>query len=233
MALMAGIVASGIMYAYAMRQAGVAITPPTFPVSGYAMDATNKSGLAGVSVIVDRNQVAMTDGNGMYNASLPEGNFTLVFRRSGYSDASRVFAVQGSADAFLSPKLPEGQCRFVLRWGSTPRDLDLHAETESGQTLCSYLSKSSPSAVLDVDSRQGYGPETVTVLDPNASIVIKVFRYSKDGEFSSSGAVVDLYDSTGLADQVHVPESAFNGADWWVVGKVHLCKFEVNNTVSY
>jgi len=206
-------------------------------VSGYARDATNKSGLAGVSVIVDGGEVATTDGNGMYQAHLPKGSFTMVFRHSGYSDASLVLALQGpvasgtSADAFLSPKLPEGQCRFVLRWGSTPQDLDLYAKTESGHTLCYYGSKSSPSAVLDVDATHGYGPETITVLDPTASIVIQVNRYSKDGQLSSSGAVVDCYDSTGLAHQVHVPESASNGADWWVVGKVHLGKIEVDNTV--
>jgi tetratricopeptide (TPR) repeat protein len=51
--------------------------------------------------------------------------------------------------------------RVVLSWGASPADLDGHLLYESSHVW--FFSKNGPDSRLDVDHRDGYGPETITI----------------------------------------------------------------------
>ena len=80
---------------------------------------------------------------------------------------------------------------FNLKWGKSPRDLDLILEV-SGEAFnrhtISYNNMgnrfSEPYAFLDTDCMQGYGPEVITVLqvDGNKKYTVKVNKYSPENE---------------------------------------------------
>jgi len=71
----------------------------------------------------------------------------------------------------LSPGMSAGQIRLVLTWGDTPRDLDAYLEgpLPDGKRFQVFHGDkgdltSRQFVNLDVDDRDGYGPETITVL---------------------------------------------------------------------
>ena len=72
-------------------------------------------------------------------------------------------------------------------------------------------------AQLDIDDMNGYGPETITItILYDGTYTYAVHAYSLAGTFSDSGAVVKLYDSTGLLDTFTIPSGS--GTDrWWEV----------------
>jgi adhesin/invasin len=71
-----------------------------------------------------------------------------------------------SYDRGLSPKLNPGEMRVVLTWGYSPSDLDAHLYgplPNGKQFHVSYDEKQAANVLLDVDDRESFGPETITV----------------------------------------------------------------------
>ena len=71
----------------------------------------------------------------------------------------------------LSPGIKTGQIRLVLTWGQEPADLDAHLEgpLPDGKQFHIYFQqkgdlKSREFVSLDADAKNGFGPETITVL---------------------------------------------------------------------
>jgi hypothetical protein len=124
---------------------------------------------------------------------IPDGNYTLTFRKSGYVTTPIEFRVVLGAVDFnwynipkeiplpppppppppspVPPPLPpviSTNYRIVLEWGERPADLDVHFVKTggSGNYHISYLETrraEDGNAVLDRDDTAGYGPETVTI----------------------------------------------------------------------
>lgn len=88
--------------------------------------------------------------------------------------------------------------RIVLRWGSTPSDLDSHLAY--GGNHVSYKNKNGTGANLDVDDRSSYGPETITITSFMERTVYTYYIHdysnknnSRNTALANSGATVEVY----------------------------------------
>lgn len=121
----------------------------------------------------------------------------------------------------LEEEEPEAIETVTLRWGETPRDLDLHFFIKTGDrrdhiwyqrlgTLKEY-----PWAQLSSDITTGFGPETVSFgLLARGQYQIAVHNFSRDGTLAGCNATVEAT----IRDKKLVytcPESG--DGDWWIV----------------
>lgn len=177
-----------------------------------------------------------TDNAGAFDISLPKGNYTAEISKDGFVIGHyNVFSSKSDKyyNLVLTPILSDDEYRIVLTWGSTPKDLDslLFGTLDSGEEFQVYYNNKSYTlngktvAKLDIDARNGYGPETIT-LSINDDILKKgVYQYSvldytninnpTSKELSMSGASVKLYKGNELIRTFNVPINA-QGNLWTV-----------------
>lgn len=113
------------------------------------------------------------------------------------------------------------QIRLVLTWGSSPTDLDSHLITPNidGESYHIYWgnkmnSNDFPFCELDVDDRNGIGPETTTITSfYPGTYKYYVYNYSNETELINSSAKVAVYDKFGLLLEKSIPTSG-NGIFW-------------------
>eukprot|EP00004_Rigifila_ramosa_P021683 TRINITY_DN5814_c0_g1_i1.p2 TRINITY_DN5814_c0_g1~~TRINITY_DN5814_c0_g1_i1.p2 ORF type:complete len:389 (+),score=66.97 TRINITY_DN5814_c0_g1_i1:1644-2810(+) len=240
------------------------------PESIQAMNATTNAPLRGVSVLLSRAGVAldgetplarlMTGMDGTVSLkgfSLPDGEYELALSAPGFSaDPPQQFVVYkqelraAAGVFFLNPQnLARGDLRVVLAWGARPFDLDAHLITPYGEHIYFGRRESfNKKVVLDVDVRNGFGPETITFhlaspgqkLNPNAPEFLAYQQQPGDGCYhffvenfshkgnhadavplSKSGASVAVYDDTGRILHLHVPEQEVDGGMWWDVFRIN------------
>jgi hypothetical protein len=160
-------------------------------ISGHIIDAVNGNLLAGVQTIlyVDDNGTpgvvaasAESDSEGIFFfPDLAAGSYIIAASHTGYIDNQRIITVGENVqltnqDLVLSPVLSDDEIRIVLTWNDRPADLEAHL-TEPNQNGCRYhcyyFNKTTPTASLDLDDRDGYGPETITITDK----VTGTYRY--------------------------------------------------------
>ena len=106
--------------------------------------------------------------------------------------------------------------RIVLDWGQRPADLDLHLEKEGGYHI-SYWdmhNAADGSVTLDRDDRDGFGPETITIMETDLRSVYRVYVHdytnggsSSSTELSRSYAAIRVYGRNGLLRSFYVPEN--------------------------
>lgn len=84
-------------------------------------------------------------------------------------------------------------------------------------------------AELDVDDRNGFGPETTTIFDLNGVYSFYVADYTGSRMLSSSGAQVRIYKGDALEQVVDVCSGAENG---WFVFTIDHGEITVFNTPS-
>lgn len=128
----------------------------------------------------------------------------------------------------LSPVISGDEMRFVVNWGADPRDLDSHLRTPEieGSTYHVYYpsgsqgsATSAPYATLDHDVTQGFGPETTTIYQFfNGTYYYYIYKYAGDGEITTSSAVVQIYNESGLIQTLQAPTSGTG--DYWFVGTI-------------
>jgi hypothetical protein len=192
-------------------------------------NAVDGKPVAGGRVEIEGIGVFTTDAEGII--SYPEqedGFFTMVFSKPGFVTGSFPFEVKLS-NVFtnrysVAPLTPGAFYRFVLDWGEAPADLDLHLEKQGGYHISfrNMRSAEDGSALLDRDDQDGFGPETITVLEAEAEGVYRVYvaDYSNAGDSGSmalagSGAVVRVYGADGFLKAFTVP--ARLAGDRWEV----------------
>jgi PKD repeat protein len=155
-----------------------------------------------------------------------EGTHTVTASASGfttYSTSGVVIPAGGSLEMqiSLSPALTSGQYRFVLTWGELPYDLDSHLKTPmiEGNTYHIYYSDqgsvtSPPYDTLDIDDVTSYGPETMTLYElfPGEYHYF-IYNYSGSPDITTSNAMIQIYNSTGLIQTLQVPTSG-TGLYW-------------------
>ncbi len=204
-------------------------------VSGRVVSATTGSGVARAEVRVRSGSLTSgeplvattTDGFGHYTVALDPGPYTAEVVCSGYT--TETFEIYVSAaggtlnDLVISPLLAEGQMRIVLEWGGYPADLDsyLDGTLDDGTSVhVNFMSKTASRngqrlAELDVDDRDGYGPETTTIYDLNGVYRFSVEDYQQTGDMSSSGATVKIYlPGESVPHTVEIPAGLNN--TWYV-----------------
>jgi hypothetical protein len=133
----------------------------------------------------------------------------------------------------LNPETPLtgiGGYRIVLTWKQIPYDLDSYLATPPiNDTTWTIFYKSrgfftkNPFTVLDIDARNGFGPETITI----RRLFPGTYKYSIENVNASSnsnavplggcGATVEVYSDTGFVQRFVVPETGGRLLDWWHV----------------
>lgn len=210
---------------------GCSLFLPTGTVTGTVVDSTSGSGIEGVRVTVLRSLYSTTtDSSGDFEISAPEGTATLHFEKSGYAfadiivEVTRDITIVASETIVAYPPLTAGQYRAVLTWGETPYDIDSHLfmPLSGGGTDEVYYGHQlaiDSSANLDWDDTYSYGPETVSITSVNpGTYTYSIYNYSGSPALGTSGAVVKVYDSTGLVQTIEI--SGASGSDselWWKV----------------
>ncbi len=125
---------------------------------------------------------------------------------------------------FVCRQMQSDQLEIVLKWGSTPRDLDSHLFVSDGRHVY-YQQKSVTNVSLDYDVTNGNGPETVKVkLEPKMRYVYAVHRYSKEEQLTKSGATVTFNSSETSNSLPHkivqIPVVNRPEANFWVVCQI-------------
>ncbi len=124
----------------------------------------------------------------------------------------------------------DGALRIVLKWGSSPSDLDSHLRgtTPGGYNYHVYYSQKTTYeggvriANLDLDDTSSFGPETTTVNTDGQSAMIGFYvhdysnrDYSSSTAMAHSGATVQVYSGNALLATYEVSTSS-SGNVWHV-----------------
>jgi hypothetical protein len=172
---------------------------------------------------------------------IPDGPYTLTFRKSGYITTPVEFRVALGAVDFswynisreipppprpsTSVTSPDMNYRIILEWGERPADLDIHFVKRGGSSNyhISYLEMrraEDGNAVLDRDDMSGYGPETVTIgrIETTATYTCYVHDYTNGNNTESTmmaqnGATVRVYSNNILVNTFRIPAGA-RGTRW-------------------
>lgn len=184
-----------------------------------------------------------TDSKGAFRAELEADNYEITIQATGYIKEVFTFTVEKgksySGEQFvISPEL-SGEARIVLEWNAQPTDLDSHLEgqTDGGSNISiSYANKKASSggstiAELDLDDRDGYGPETTTIYDLNGVYTFSVVDFLHTGTMAQNGATVKIY--LPGQDPTVVQLGASSGVDnVWTVCRIDHGRLEVLNTAG-
>ncbi|GAB6192614.1 NHL domain-containing protein [Desulfocastanea catecholica] len=202
-------------------------------ITGNVIDAVNGDSLSTVQIFLrlDNNGIPSTavattqsDENGTFSfTELAAGNYHLSAALQGYIESSKAVALAENVDLtdqdlVLSPVLADNEIRIVLTWNQSPADLEAHL-TQPNDTGCRYhcyyFNKTIPTANLDLDDRNGYGPETTTITD-KVSGTYRYYvhdftnRYSNSRWLALSGAQVKVYSGNREPIVFTVPNSYGN-----------------------
>lgn len=146
----------------------------------------------------------------------------IIVKKPGYSNLVAKCPCNNMSYA-ISPVMTNlDGIRIVLNWGASPRDLDAHLAYDDNHVF--WQKKQGSQAMLDVDDTDGYGPETITVLDkkPGVSYVYAVHDYSdiydtESSKLSHSYARVLVYIGQSLVRTYYVPPQKGN---LWTVFRI-------------
>ena len=212
----------------------------TFSLTGYVKDAATGKNLSKATVSARSGynnktgtvvKKTTSGSSGKFTLNLPKGRYTISTQKSGYT--TNYFNLDISKNVVQNPvitdKITSSQYRVVLTWGKTPADLDAHltGPGTSGRFHIFWNSKktsysSKVLAVLDVDDRSSYGPETITInygVRPSGIYRYYVHNYSNRSSKASSalgnsGAMVTVYRGNSQIANYTVPKKA--GTLWYV-----------------
>ncbi|QBY42687.1 Invasin [Arsenophonus nasoniae] len=206
-----------------------------FNLNGTVVNAVNGKGIANAEIKLytsDSNSKAKyearSDSKGEFTiVDLIEQPYTLKTKAQGFVDYELGIndPEKQLQKIILSPELGDDYARIILSWGPTPKDLDSHlwGDTNTGNRFhVSFSNKKAPdgSAILDIDAREGFGPETITIKKLNPGRYrYAVHNFSKDPAITTSHAkvVVAQKDKNGgtQVSQYDIPTSG-EGL-WWEV----------------
>jgi hypothetical protein len=118
----------------------------------------------------------------------------------------------------------EGQYRIVLRWAAAPADIDSHLWLPTTNPFHIYYNRTGDSAAfpfaeLDIDDTTSFGPETITIFQPQTGTYrFGVYNYFDKCEdnLAESGATVQLFRGGTMLDEWDVPTND-TSAPWWHV----------------
>ena len=184
-------------------------------VSGTIKNAENGTAVSGATIKVRtgiNNKTggyasgsATTNSSGNYSLTLRVGTYTLEVSKNGFATGYINVSASGSTcknqNTSITPIVETGKIRIVLTWGETPQDLDSHVlfnmdgnTHEVDYRNPSYYHNGVEFVQLDYDERNSYGPETITLNEPDMTEYTYFVRnYSKDSPLAGSDAKVVVY----------------------------------------
>lgn len=208
----------------------------TVKVQGTIIDAVTGKGVTDASLTAvmvkgkdggkPKNQesaIGRTKANGSYELAMAEGEYQITVTAEGYIE--EIFEIEvkdkdiKNENFTISPELNEGEIRIVLEWGASPSDLDayLFKNSLSDQSPVYFGGKGSESkgAELDIDDRNGYGPETITIYDTQSTWIYGVQDYTHtEMGIADSGVTVKVY-IPGKTPKIYTAPTG-DGAYWTV-----------------
>lgn len=124
----------------------------------------------------------------------------------------------------LSPVLEARQARLVVEWGRTPADLDAWLVGPDFTVSYRSMNNAAGNARLDRDARNGWGPETITLLNirPDADYLFSVVNYSNEAPMD--GVKVSLYVNNSLIRVFSFPKTSQRKVD---LVKIHHTSVEI------
>lgn len=207
-------------------------------VAGWVVDATTNEPIAGARVCRTAGWPCVLAGaDGEYRlAGMPPGASNVRVTATGYTAlTTRVDVVAGETltrPLALSAPLEEDQWRFVLTWDAQPPDLDLFLWLPDEQAIFwggrGDCDPNPPTpavgACLEQDSRDGYGPETITITEVRGGgyYTLGVHRYDDPSDtiteppITTSRARLHVYDAEGLRLEFRIPAEG-EGQFWYVL----------------
>lgn len=174
----------------------------------------------------ERTVLGRTDVDGNVTLS-PEfadnSDAMIIIKKEGYSTLVAKCPCQGLTYA-ISPTMKNlDGMRIVLTWGEYPKDLDSHLWYKNAHVF--WRNQTANKANLDVDDRDSYGPETITIEEKQfgTEYIYAVHDYTNRGEVSSSklsrsSAKVFVYVGNSLIKTYYIPEG--KKGNLWTVFKV-------------
>jgi len=110
----------------------------------------------------------------------------LIIKAKGYSTLVVKCPCNGLTYALSETMTQLDGMRIVLSWGDHPIDMDSHLVFDRNHI--SFNHKRGENAWLDVDSRQGYGPETITIGERNTGndYIYAVHTYHDENKFKKN-----------------------------------------------
>lgn len=207
------------------------------PINGSQLKVDFIPGIYSDIPPVDKSVLTADVGsNGKCTVSLPDGNYTALVTSSdnAFKPASAQVVVGGKENIEaipLTPVIKDNEMRAVLTWSSTV-DLDafLVGKDSDGSDYRVFFKNKKydgdTKVSLDVDVREGYGPETMTItlgdIGDNFTFYVDHFFDGRTSEtdgldtgLSKSGAKVVLYIGNNERKVFNVPTNK-KGSTWKV-----------------
>lgn len=207
-------------------------------------DSDSGNPIADANIKIDNRWDISTDANG--KATVPnevaDGEHVIIVTRgSEYVPTTSSFILLNgeiiSAPQISIPKSVDyNRIKIVLDWGENPLDLDSHVFSNDYHIY--FSNKNDGNINLDRDDTDSYGPETITIQDPDSSDTYKyyIFNYS-DGSnpssdrLSNSGAQVSvIFDNEYVGTFKVQPNQT--GLWWHVFDVINKNQIVIYDTVS-
>lgn len=200
------------------------------PINIQVLSATIKDqSINNAEVILQKNgeTSSSTHTNIQGKASIESGadnqDSLLIIKKEGYSTLVAKCPCDGLTYALSPVQTKLGSMRIVLTWGENPLDLDSHLNYANQHIY--WSNKEGRQANLDVDDRDSYGPETITI-DQRLSdqyYVYSVHDFSNRDEPDSnrlahSQAKVMVYTGESLIRSYEVPTNKIGNL--WAVFRI-------------
>jgi adhesin/invasin len=164
-------------------------------------------------------EYSVTSGtDGKYEISIPQGVYYVKASATGFITLDSTLDIQTVTDQqkdfVLSPNLDGKAARIVLTWNDKPADLDSYLWVPSlgnpSNLIKVFYNAKSPSganATLDVDAKNGYGPETITVDSMHPGVYCYVVNRFSTTPVAYGGAKVKLYLSDGSSQEFKIEDA--------------------------
>lgn len=166
---------------------------------------------------------AATDSDGRFEISGAGGTYSLVISKDGFiTEEIAVETEEGDnslGQFVISTVLDHSEMRVVLEWGAEPLDLDSYyvGQYDDGTSVYVYYREMEArrrgelAVGLDIDDRDGFGPETITIYGMDGNFEYTVKDYLETGTMGEvSNAVVKVYLSDGTTQTFTCPAGEGN-----------------------
>lgn len=145
------------------------------PVSSATLTLENKWNL--ITDDLGRAYIPEQIANGYYHMVISKNGFMTT---KSYLMLSLDREVVSSKQIAIPEEKDEPGIKIVLEWGSFPEDLDAHILSSKEHAY--FGSEESDSLYLDVESRRGFGPEAVSILNVDEKETYRFFVYDYSNE---------------------------------------------------
>jgi hypothetical protein len=140
---------------------------------GFVINAVDGQPIPGVRVNVDGTDITtVSDNTGRFVLNqVPIRKIDMTFVAEGYNSekaSTDPSLAKSPVEVVLNPLVAQGEIRFVLTWDASTPDLDAHlygmeSKPQPRKFHVFHNQRESDTAILNVDNRNGRGPETITI----------------------------------------------------------------------